>query len=143
MNYQELCNQHQKEAEEYTDGKLFFAFGSTKEEVTQKLYNDYGVTPEKVTGIGAGGYVLTEFLPDLNKFLLKQADEKKEYTLANIYEVVLYELWNYEIYISLDYDLYGLCSEILDLTDDEIQANKDEINRAWRDYKREFEKLNI
>lgn len=143
MDYQKLCNNHQKEAKEFSDGKIFFVFGTTEEEVTQKLYSDYGVTPDKVTGIGSGGYVLTEFLPDLTKLLIKQADEKKEYTLQNIYEVVLYELWNYEIYINLDYDLNGLCTEILDLTDDEITANKDEINRAWTDYKRDFEKLKI
>lgn len=143
MDYQELCNNHQKEAEEFSDGKIFFVLGTTEEEVTQKLYSKYGVTPDKVTGIGAGGYVLTEFLPDLNKLLLKQANEKKEYTLQHIYEVVQYYCWDYELYISLSYNLKTLCTDLMDLTDDEITANKDEINRAYKDYCKEFEKLNI
>jgi len=31
----------------------------------------------------------------------------------------------------------------MDLTEEEIQANKEEINRAYRDYCKEFEKLNL
>lgn len=143
MNYQELCNRQQKEAEDFSNGKIFFVFGSSKEEVTQKLLNDYGVTPDKVTGIGAGGYVLTEFLPDLEKLLLKHSDERKQYALQNIYEVVQYYCWDYELYISLSYTLKSLCTDLMDLTEDEIQANKDEITRAYKDYCTEFEKLNI
>lgn len=143
MDYRELLEKQQKEAEDFTKGKLFFAFGTTQEEVTQKLKKEYGVTPSQIVGIGGGGYVLKEFYPELTKFLLKQAEVKKEYTLNNIYEVVLYTCWDYELYISLSYDLDSMLTEILDLTPEEIQANKKEINKAWRDYKREFEKLNI
>ena len=143
MDYKELLNQQQKEAEDFSDGKIFFVFGSSKEEVTQKLFKDYGVTPDKVTGIGAGGYVLTEFLPDLTKMLLNQADERKQYTLQNIYEVVQYYCWDYELYISLSYTLKSLCTDLMDLTEDEIQANKDEITRAYKNYCKEFEKLNL
>lgn len=36
-----------------------------------------------------------------------------------------------------------MLTDLLGLTPEEIQANQKEIKRAWRDYKKEFERLNI
>ena len=143
MGYKELLDKQQKEAEDFSEGKIFFVFGSSKEEVTDKLYTEYGVRPSDIIGLGAGGYVLKEFYPDLNKLLLKHAEERKEYTLKNIYEVVQYYAWDYELYISLSYSLKTLCTDLMDLTEEEVQENKEEIQRAYFDYCKEFEKLNL
>lgn len=43
----------------------------------------------------------------------------------------------------MSYDLDSVLTDLMGLTSEEIQANTKEINRAWRDYKKEFEKLNI
>ena len=142
MDYKELLEKQQDEASTFSKGKIYWVFGSTETEVIDKL-EEKGVKPEQVTSIGAGGFILTEYLPDLKKLLDKQAKERREYALKHIYEVVQYYCWDYELYISLSYDLKSLCLELVDLTEEEIQANKEEITRAYKDYCKEFEKLNI
>lgn len=142
MDYKELLEKQQDEASTFSKGKIYWVFGSTETEVIDKL-EEKGVKPEQVTSIGAGGFILTEYLPDLKKLLDKQAKERREYSLKHIYEVVQYYCWDYELYISLSYDLKSLCLELVDLTEEEIQANKEEITRAYKDYCKEFEKLNL
>lgn len=142
MDYRELLENQQKEASTFSKDKIYFVFGSTETEVINKL-EEKGVKPEEVTSLGAGGFIKTEYLPEFKELLKKQAKERKEYTLKNIYEVVLYYAWDYELYISLSYSLQTLCTDLMDLTDEEIQANKKEIKRAYNDYCKEFEELNI
>lgn len=142
MDYRELLENQQTEASTFSKDKIYFVFGSTETEVIRKL-EEKGVKPEEVTSLGAGGFIKTEYLPEFKELLKKQAKERKEYTLNNIYEVVLYYAWDYELYISLSYSLQTLCTDLMDLTDEEIQANKKEIKRAYNDYCKEFEELNI
>ena len=142
MDYNELMEKQQKEASTFSEGKIYFVFGGTETEVIRKLA-EKGVKPEEVTSLGAGGFIKTEYLPEFKELLKRQAKERKEYTLNNIYEVVQYYSWDYELYISLSYNLKSLCTDLMDLTEEEIEANKDEINRAYKDYCKEFEKLNI
>ena len=58
MNYREFKAKQEAEANAFTDGKMFFAFGTTEDEVKDKLKNDYGVDASEVVGIGAGTYIL-------------------------------------------------------------------------------------
>ena len=142
MIYEELLKRHEEEASKFSEGKIYFIFVSNENELINEL-EERGLTPEDVRSIGSGGYIKKEYVKDFQDLLLRHSKEKKEYTLNNIYEVVLYYCWDYELYISISYDLDTMLTDLLDLTPEEIKANEKEINRAWKDYKREFEKLNI
>lgn len=142
MSYEELLKRHEEEASKFSEGKIYFIFVSNENELIKEL-EERGLTPEDVRSIGSGGYIKKEYVKDFQDLLLRHSKEKKEYTLNNIYEVVLYYCWDYELYISISYDLDTMLTDLLDLTPEEIKANEKEINRAWKDYKREFEKLNI
>ena len=142
MSYEDLLKRHEEEASTFSEGKIYFILVSTESELLGEL-SKRGLKPQDVRSIGGGGYIKKEYVKDFKDLLLRQAKEKKEYTLSNIYEVVLYYCWDYELYISISYDLDTMLTDLLDLTPEEIQDNKEEIDRAWRDYKTEFEKLNI
>ena len=142
MDYKELRDRHTEELNEFSKDKIYFIFVSTETELIREL-NKRGLSPEDVRSIGGGGYIKKEYVKQFNDILVRHFKEKKEYTLNNIYEVVLYYCWDYELYISISYDLDTMLTDLLDLTPEEIKANDKEIKRAWRDYKREFEKLNL
>ena len=142
MSYEDLLKRHEEEASTFSKDKIYFILVSTESELLREL-SKRGLNPQDVRSIGGGGYIKKEYVKDFKDLLLRQAKEKKEYTLSNIYEVVLYYCWDYELYISISYDLDTMLTDLLDLTPEEIQANQEEIDRAWRDYKTEFEKLNI
>lgn len=142
MDYKELRDRHTEELNEFSKDKIYFIFVSTETELIREL-NKRGLSPEDVRSIGGGGYIKKEYVKQFNDILVRHSKEKKEYTLNNIYEVVLYYCWDYELYISISYDLDTMLTDLLDLTPEEIKANDKEIKRAWRDYKREFEKLNL
>lgn len=143
MNFEDLRKQHETELNNFSKDKIYYVFGSTETEVINKLKKEYQLEPNQVTSIGFGGYIKKEYYEDFNTLLENHFKEKREYTLANIYEVVQYYCWDYEMYISLSYDLDGLLTKVIGLTPKEVQANQKEINKAWNDYKREFEKLNL
>ena len=141
MNYKEFKEEQEKKANEFTEGKLFFAFGTTEEQVKTKLEKQC-VSVENVVGIGAGGYILKEYYDDVLKFFDKQSKELKEFTLNNLNEVLVYEFANYELEISLSYSYKTFLTSVLGFTEAEIEKNKDEINKAIADYKEEFYKYN-
>ena len=143
MDFKELRKRHETEASNFSKGKIYWVFGSTEKEIIDKLKNEYGLEQNQVISIGAGGYIRKEYLNDFDTLIDRQFKEKREYTLANIYEVVQYYCWDYEMYISISYDLDTLLTEVVGLTPEEINENQDEINRAWRDYKKEFEEINL
>ena len=141
LNYLEFKKQQEEKANEFTEGKLFFAFGTTEEEVKTKL-KEQGVSVENVVGVGAGGYILKECYDDVLTFFDKQSKELKEYTLNNLNEVLVCEFANYELEISLSYSYKTFLTNVLGFTEAEIEENKDEINKAIADYKEDFYKYN-
>ena len=142
MSYEDILKRHEQEASTFSEGKIYFIFASNETDFLNKL-EEKGLKPDDLRSLGAGGYIKKEYVKQFNDLLLRHEKEKKEYTLNNIYEVVLYYCWDYELYISISYDLDTMLTDLLGLTPEEIKANEKEINRAWRDYKREFERLNI
>lgn len=142
MNYREFKEEQEKKANEFTEGKLFFAFGTTEEEVKRKLKEDYNVESSEVVGIGAGTYIRKEDYSEVMDFFNKQAEEFKEFTLANLYDVLFYEMANHELEISLSYSYRSFLTEWIGLTEEEIEANKEEINKAIKDYREDFYKHN-
>lgn len=142
MDYKELRERHTEELNEFSKDKIYFIFVGTETELIREL-NERGLTPQDVRSIGGGGYIKKEYVKQFNDILVRHAKEKKEYTLNNIYEVVQYYCWDYELYISMSYDLDSMLTDLLELTPEEIRANDKEITRAWNDYKKEFERLNI
>lgn len=142
MNYTEFRKLKEKEANEFTKDKLFFSFGFTEEEVRRQLKEDYNVEAEDVVGIGAGTYILKDSYTDVMKFFSKQAEEFKQFRLANIYDSLLFEFGNHELEINLDYSYRSFLTEELDFTEEEIEANKSEINKAIQDYRTDFYKHN-
>lgn len=141
MNYKELKKKHEEEASEFSKDKIYFVFGSSKEEVIEKLA-EKGVKPEEVYSMGAGGYIKKEYAEAFDSLVEKQAKEKKEYALANVYEVVYHELANYEAEISLSYSYNDILTIIIGFTPEEIEDNKEEINKAMKDYREDFYKYN-
>ena len=141
MNYKEFKGEQEKKANEFTEGKLFFAFGTSEEEVKTKL-EEQGVSVENVVGIGAGGYILKECYDDVLTFFDKQSKELKEFTLNNLNEVLVYEFANYELEISLSYSYKTFLTNVLGFTEEEIEANRPEIDKAIADYKEDFYKYN-
>lgn len=129
MDFQELKKQHETEASNFSKGKIYYVFGSTETEIINKL-KEYDLEPNQVISIGAGGYIRKEYYNDFNTLIERQFKEKREYTLANIYEVVQYYCWDYEMYISISYELDTLLIEVVGLTPEEIKKNQDEIQRA-------------
>jgi len=141
MTYKDLLDKHTEEANSFSQDKIYFIFGS--EDEIYKQLEETGHALEDFIYIGGGGFLLKEYKNEFYELLDRQAQEKKEYLMANVYEVVNYYYWDYEVYISLDYNYTNILTELLGMTKEEIEANKDEINRAREDYIREFEKLNI
>ena len=141
MNYKEFKEEQEKKANEFTDGKIYFAFGTTEEEVKTKLEKQ-GVSVENVVGIGAGGYILKEYYDDVLTFFDKQSKELKEFTLNNLHDVLTYEFANHELEISLSYSYRSFLTEWIGFTEAEIEENKEEIDKAIADYKEDFYKYN-
>ena len=141
MNYREFKEKQEQELDTFSKGKIYYCLGINKKEVIDKLAS-HGLKPEDVVSIGLGGYIKKEYVEEYNSLLDKRAIEKHDFILDNVYECVNYELWNYEIEISLSYTYEDVPSKILGLSEEEIEANESEINRAFRDYKKEFYELN-
>ena len=141
MNYREFKQKQEEEANQFTKGKIFFAFGTSEEEVKTKLEEE-GVNVEEVVGVGAGTYILKKYYDDVLKFFDKQGKEFKEFTLNNLHDVLTYEFANYELEISLSYSYKSFLTEHIGLTEEEIDENKDEIKKAIADYKDDFYKHN-
>lgn len=142
MNYREFKEKQRTEANSFTENKMFFAFGTTEEEVRRKLKEDYNVEAEEVVGIGAGTYILKDSYTDVMKFFNKQAEESKEFTLNNLYDVLFYEFANHELEISLSYSYRSFLTEWIGLTEEEIEENKEVIDKAIKDYREDFYKHN-
>ena len=142
MNYKEFKEEQEKKSNEFTEGKLFFAFGTTEEEVKRKLKEDYNVESSEVVGIGAGTYIKKEKFKEVMQFFDQQAKEFKEFSLANLYDVLTYEMANHELEISLSYSYRSFLTDWLELTEEEIEDNKEEIEKAIKDYRIDFYKHN-
>ena len=142
MNYKEFKEEQEKKANEFTEGKLFFAFGTTEEGVKRKLKEDYNVESSEVVGIGAGTYIKKEDFKEVMQFFDQQAKEFKEFSLANLYDVLTYEMANHELEISLSYSYRSFLTDWLELTEEEIEDNKEEIGKAIKDYRIDFYKHN-
>lgn len=141
MNYEELKAKHEEESSAFSKDKIYFIFGSTEEEIIEKL-EAKGVKPSEVASMGAGAYIKKEYIEDFDSLIEKQQKEKKEYALANVYEVVYHELANYEAEISLSYSYHDILTIIIGFSEEEIKANESEINKAMKDYKEDFYKYN-
>ena len=142
MDYREFKAKQEEEANSFTDGKMFFSFGATEEEVRRNLTENYNVEAEDVVGIGAGAYILKDSYEDVLMFFDKQAEEQKEFTLNNLHDVLTYEFANHELEISLSYSYRSFLTEWIGLTEEEIEANKEEIKKAIQEYKEDFYKNN-
>ena len=140
MTYKELLEKLQTEANEMSKDKIFFFFGS-ENEIKDKM-KAKGLQPNDLVYLGAGGYVKKEYADEVNTFLDNQQQQKKDYALANPYEVVKHYCRDYEIEISLSYTYLDVVYILMDFTKEEALERKDEINRAFKDYKREFYEVN-
>jgi len=141
MNYREFKEKQAEEFNEFSKDNIIIILESTKEKALAKLEAE-GLTVEDIVNLGAGAYLKKEAVPEYEALVEKQSKEEHEYILANVYEAVNYTCWNYEIEISLSYTYNDVPTKLLGLTAEEIEANKEEINRAFKDYRKEFYELN-
>ena len=141
MNYKELKAKQEEETNEFSKDNIIVILESTKEKALAKLEAE-GLTVEDVVNLGAGLYLKKESVPEYNELVKRHDKEFYEYYFNNVYEVTKYELWNYEIEISLSYSYHDFLTKIIGLSEEEIEANKPEIDKAIADYKEEFYKYN-
>ena len=140
MKYNEFLEKQQQEFNDFSKGKIYYAFG-TKDEILEKLQQQ-NVDASDLINLGNGGFIKKEFKDELDAFLEKQYQEKKAFTLDNVYEVVSYECWNHEIEISLSYLYHDLVYKIVGLTKKEAKEHSYDVSKAIEDYRKEFHELN-
>ena len=102
MNYKELKEKHEKEINDFSKDNIIVILESTKEKALAKLEAE-GLTVEDIVNLGAGLYLKKEAVPEYNEITKRHDKEFYEYYFNNVYEVTKYELWNYEIEISLSF----------------------------------------
>lgn len=141
MNYKELKEKHEKEVNDFSKDNMIVILESTKEKALAKLEAE-GLTVEDIVNLGAGIYLKKTAVPEYNELVKRHDKEFYEYFFNNVYEVVKYEAANYELEISLTYDYDSFLTKLLGLTEEEIAANRPEIDKALADYKEEFYKYN-
>lgn len=141
MNYKDFKEKQAEEFNVFSKDNIIVILESNKEKALAKLEAE-GLTVEDIVNLGAGTYLKKASVPEYEALVEKQAKEYHEYLLANVYEVVNYELWNYETEISLSYSYNDVLTKIIGLSEEEIAANKVEIDKAIADYRKEFYELN-
>lgn len=139
-NVREFREKQSEEFNEFSKGNVFWLFGS-KEEAIETLAKE-GLTIEDVVDIGLGGYLRKTKIDEYKALRDKQRIERHDFIMNNLYDSLIYYLWDYEIEISLSYTYEDVPKVLLDLSDEEIKANQEVINKAFRDYREEFYKLN-
>ena len=139
-NVREFREKQSEEFNEFSEGNVFWLFGS-KEEAIETLAKE-GLTIEDVVAIGLGGYLRKSKIDEYKALRDKQRIERHDFIINNLYDSLIYYLWDYEIEISLSYTYEDVPKILLELTDEEIEANQEVINKAFRDYKKEFYELN-
>lgn len=139
-NVREFREKQSEEFNEFSKGNVFWLFGS-KEEAIETLAKE-GLTIEDVVDIGLGGYLRKTKIDEYKALRDKQRIERHDFIMNNLYDSLIYYLWDYEIEISLSYTYEDVPKILLELSDEEIKANQEVINKAFRDYREEFYKLN-
>ena len=140
MDYKEFKEKQSKEFNSFIKGKVIILLG-TEEEALATL-EEKGLTTSDLVDLGAGTYLIKKYLPEYEEFNKQQDKEYHEYLLANVYEVVNTELWNYEAEISLSYSYNDIIYKIVGLTKEEAEEHNIDVVKAIEDYKKEFYELN-
>ena len=141
MSYQELIDRQTKEANDFAKGKIYFIFAGSETEFKRKLA-ELGLNRDELLNIGGGGYLIGKYKKEFKQLLYRHSKEKHDYLMANIYEVVKYYLWDFEMEISISMTLNELLYDFLGLTKDQVKENANIINKAIDDYKKEFYECN-
>ena len=141
MDYREFKAKQEEEFNEFSKDNIIVILEFSKEEALAKLEAE-GLTTKDIVNLGSGCYLKKEAIPEYNELVKRHDKEYHEYLLANVYDVVFYELANYETEISLSYSYNDVLTKIIGLTPEEIEANKDVIDKAIADYKEDFYKYN-
>ena len=141
MNYKDFKEKQAEEFNVFSKDNIIVILESNKEKALAKLEAE-GLTVEDVVNLGAGLYLKKTAVPEYEALVEKHDKEYHEYLLANVYEVFNYELWNYGTEISLSYSYNDVLTKIIGLSEEEIAANKVEIDKAIADYRKEFYELN-
>lgn len=141
MTYKELLKKHEDETNQMVkDDKILYFIGS-REDIQRKM-EDKDVTVDQLISIGYGAYVKKEYYDEVNAMFDRHAEEQKQYALNNTYEVVKHYLWDYEIEISLSYTYEDVIYKLVGLTKEEANERAKEIDKAFKDYRREFYEIN-
>ena len=139
MNVQQFEESLQKEFEERTKGKLFFVFAFSEADLERQLM-EVGLNPKETVGLGGGGFCKKEdygFIHTVAELLQLQ---RADYYRRNITESLMYQLWNYEVFYTGNYDEF--LRETMMYSDKFIEKHKKEINKVIADYQKamyEFE----
>lgn len=141
MTYKELLKKHEDETNQMVkDGKILYFIGDT-EKIKQDM-EDKGIQQDQLVYMGAGAYIKKECADEVNGMFDRHAEEQRQYALTHTYEVVQHYCWDYEMAISLSYTYNDIIHMFIGLTKKEALERKDEINRAIKDYEKEFNEIN-
>lgn len=140
MYYEDFIKNQEQEYKEFTKDKIFYVFGD--EEDLKRTLKPHGHKLEDVKPLTDGIYLLKTFERDFNNFMEQQRRQEHEYILSDLYEVIKYELWNYEVGVTSKYSYDEIITRVVGLTPEEVKEYDDVIVKAINDYKKEFKKLN-
>lgn len=141
MTYNDLLEKQEAEVNQFSENKVFFIYASSEIEFQRKL-SEKNLNPSDLVSIGYGGYVRKQYKDDLMALLNRHEEERHDYLLNNIYEVVKHYLWDFEMEISISMTLNDLLYDYLGLTKEQVKENAEIINQAIDDYKKEFYEAN-
>lgn len=76
MNYTEMLMKHQKEYDEFANGKVFYIFAFSEEDFKKQLAEN-GVTQEEISHIFGGAYIKKIYKQDLIDMFHRQKKKSK------------------------------------------------------------------
>ena len=106
MTYKNLLDRQNQEANEFSQDKIYFIFGSENE--IYKQLEETGHSVDDFINIGGGGFLLKEYKNEFYNLLERHGQERKAYLLANVYEVVNYYYWDYLYLLYYLYNFYNV-----------------------------------
>lgn len=140
MNYQEFRNLQEREFKEFTKDKLFNTIDNPED--LKRTLKPFGYDVNDVMCLTDGIYIVKTFEEDFNEFLEQQRRQEHEYILSNLYEVIKYELGEYNPETDPQYTYDSVITHVVGLTHEEVRAYEDVIVKAIDDYKKGLADLN-
>ena len=138
MDYRELKDKLTEEHNEFSKKYLVIAFDR---DTFEAELNKKGFNEADMVNVFSGVYINKKDIPMYNDLVKRHDKEYNEFILSNpgnLTDAITIEASNHELEISLDLSYDDLLTDILGLTEDEIADNRETIEDAISQYKKDF-----